>query len=275
MKKIAILDSSGMAGHVISDYLLSKNQYQILLFEEKEIISSDFVINPSFFRDEFDIIINPIRCLVEESNQNPQKAILYNSLFPHYLKNKYKSKKTKIIHLSTDCVFSGDKGNYNEEAEHDGFSIYSKTKSLGEVVDNKNIVLRTSYIGPSLKKDEELFDWFLQQEKYVSGFTRAYWNGVTTLELAKKIHDLIKLDYVGVYHLIGEKKISKFDLLVIMRDIWKKDIEVIKDKSMKIDRSLLDTKKILKTQSYKSMFLELYNYMTKDASKYSKYNLDL
>jgi len=265
-----------MAGHVINEYLSLKDNYIINCIEENEVFDENLIFNKNMVLSDSDYIINCIRCLVEESELNQTKAILYNSYFPNLLYDYYKNSQTKIIHLSTDCVFSGGKGNYNEDSIHDGFGNYAKTKSLGEINSDKDIIIRTSYIGPTLEgNNEELFDWFLLQDGEIDGYCNAYWNGITTLELAKGIFRLIELDFSGIYHLVGAKKISKFSLLSLIKEIWQREnIKIKKSYTKRIDRSLIDNQKLISVKNYNLMFSELYQYMTKKKLKYKKYNLN-
>ena len=270
MKKIAILGKSTMSGHVIYDYLSKINDFELIGFEENEIIKNDLLINcPAL--EGYDYIINCLRCLVEDSEHNPQKSIIYNSLLPLYFNKKFIN--TTIVHLSTDCVFSGKDGNYNENSIHDGESNYALTKSMGELSFGNNINIRTSYIGPTLKNNkEELFDWFLTQKKDVYGYDNSYWNGITTLELAKSIESFVRNNFIGTYHLIGNEKISKYELLLKIKDIWSKDdIKLIKKNNLKIDRTLIDNNKLIKRKSYNIMLKELFEYMMINKSKYKKY----
>jgi len=276
MKKVRIYGSSGMAGHMISDYLFIIKSFKVDLVNEYDIIDNNYEFNKNviFSKPHPDYIINCIRCLVEESELNPTKAIIYNSYFPHLLADYYKNSQTKIIHLSTDCVFSGEKGSYNEDSLHDGLSNYAKTKSLGEINNNKDITIRTSYLGPTIEENnEELFDWFLLQKGEIDGYCNAIWNGLTTLALAKGISKLIKLDYSGVYHMVSNEKISKYSLLSLVKKIWqKKDVEIKKTYINNIDRSLVDNQKLIPVADYNSMFEELYEYMKRNKLQYKKYN---
>jgi dTDP-4-dehydrorhamnose reductase len=277
MKKVKIYGSSSMAGHMISEYLSIIKNFKVDLVNEYDIIDKNYECkkNIIFSEPHPDYIINCIRCLVEESELNLTKAIIYNSYFPHLLGDYYKNSRTKIIHLSTDCVFSGEKGGYNEDSKHDGLSNYAKTKSLGEINNNKDITIRTSYLGPTIEpNNEELFDWFLLQKGEVNGYCDAIWNGLTTLALAKGISELIKLDYSGVYHMVSNEKISKYFLLSLVKKIWqKKDVEIKKTYINNIDRSLIDNQKLISVADYNSMFEELYEYMNKNKLKYKKYNI--
>jgi len=276
LNNITIYGGSSMAGHMIYNYLSSKENYSITTISESEIFPKGSIIPNDKILSNYhhDYIINCIRCLVEDSELYPSKAIMYNSYFPRMLENLHKKKKTKIIHLSTDCVFSGKNGNYKELSVPDGYTIYARTKSIGEINNDKDITIRTSYIGPNINGiNEELFDWFIKQKGEVNGYKNAFWNGITTLELAKKIKTVIEDDICGIYHLCGNQKISKFNLLKLIKNIWSKDNVQIKGVfNNKIDRSLIDTRKELTVLPYENMFRELYNYMHSNKKLYEHYN---
>ena len=277
MKNITIYGSSSMAGHMIRDYFSSMPNYNIKSINESDIFYNDDIIQNFNFLDKInpDYIINCIRCLVEDSELNPLKAINYNSYFPHFLEKVYKNTNTQLIHLSTDCVFSGEKGNYDETSLHDGHSYYARTKSIGEITNNKDLTIRTSYIGPTIdNRKEELFDWFFRQDGEINGFGNVFWSGITTLELAKGIKNLIEKGFTGLYHMVPSEAISKYNLLKLIRKIWKKeDIVIKKYNSKKIDRSLIDNQKLIQISDYQSIFIELYEYMEKNQKLYKHYNL--
>ena len=274
MRSLTIYGSSSMAGHILKDYFSAKDIYCVDCKEVSEIFDENFKIRKEFQFSDSDYIINCIRCLVEESELNPLKAIMYNSYFPRLIEKEYQKTKTQIIQLSTDCVFSGLNGDYDESIKPDASTNYARTKILGEIINNKDITIRTSYIGPTIHHDEELFDWFLMQVGQVKGYTNAFWTGITTLELAKGIEKLIELKFTGLYHMIPNEKISKHQLLVLIKDIWKKNNIIIKkDGLLNIDRSLKDCRKMIKIKNYEDMFFELHQYMKDKNDLYLKYKL--
>jgi dTDP-4-dehydrorhamnose reductase len=145
-----------------------------------------------------------------------------------------------LIHISTDCVFSGKKGRYCEADPSDAEDLYGKSKHIGEVTDRKNtITLRTSIIGHELKSQYALLEWFLAQESSVYGYSKAIFSGVPTNELARIIKDYVlpREDLNGLYH-ISADPISKFDLLHIIARQYKKEIDIIEDSKVVVDRSL-------------------------------------
>ena len=195
-KKLLVLGSTGMLGHQVVNYFLKFDNYDVIdiAFRSRlreETIILDITDKTAFenivykLRPEF--IVNCIGVLIHGS-KNVENAIYLNAYLPHYLKKISKNINAKLIHISTDCVFSGDKGGYIEKDGKDGKGTYSQTKILGEFEDNFNIILRTSIIGPELKKDGEgIFHWFMKQQGDIYGFSRVIWSGVTTIELAKAI----------------------------------------------------------------------------------------
>lgn len=280
--RIAILGSNGMAGHIISRHLSKYDYNTIYNFQESDIFDknnlyrivdqSTSLINELLnFRPLF--IINCIRCLVQESEDCSEKAILYNSHLPQLLSSKFSQKKTRIIHLSSDCVFSGKRGDYNEDDYPDGITMYSRSKILGEIHNGKDLTIRTSYIGPNIDDSgEELFHWFLMQNNDVLGYNNVYWTGITTLELAKSVDKIISNPFSGIYHLVPGKKINKFELLTIIKNVWgKNEINIKLDKKNLLDRSLVDNRKIIKVNEYEKMFSDLYLYMLKNKNIYEQY----
>ena len=276
MKKILILGSDSMAGHIIFNYFNDQNDFEVYGLTGSEFINGDDAYKIKLERINPNIIINTLRIVVDACEDSPEVALYLNSYFPKILEKQYINSKTKIIQLSTDCVFSGKRGSYREEDVPDGYSNYSRTKFCGEIVNNKDLTIRTSYIGPNLiDKSEELFDWLLKQKDIVSGFSNAYWNGITTLELAKLINELIILDIKGIYHLASREVISKYELLSLINKKWKLCMLKIKEVNLdnKIDRSLMDTRGKVKIINYEKMFDELYAYMHTHTDLYKHYNI--
>lgn len=271
-KKLLILGSNGMLGHILVNYYSSRG-YEVagIIEEDCEIKQTDLWIRID--SEKPDIIINSLRLVIEPCEADPNRAIYINSFIPRYLGLRYQHSPVKIIHLSTDCVFSGKKGDYSEDDIPDGRSIYSLSKYSGELHNTKDLTIRTSYLGPNLEdKNEELFDWLLAQHGEVNGYTNAFWNGVTTLELAKTIEQAIKKNISGLYHLGSKTKISKYELLLIIQNKYSLNHITINAVSNKlIDRFLIDNRKELSVSDYDVMFGELYTYMQANHKLYNHY----
>lgn len=193
MKKVIILGALGMAGHIMAEHLESTKKYDIYgiarsndsKYITKILDVKDFSLLEEYIKEvKPDFIINCIGILVSKSNNELTTAIQMNSYLPHFLSELGNKLDFKLIHISTDCVFSGKDGQYKEDSFRDGNDNYARTKALGEVINEKDLTIRTSIIGPELKTNGTgLLDWFLKQKTDISGYSKAYWSGVTTLEL--------------------------------------------------------------------------------------------
>jgi len=280
VKTILILGSSGMLGHVVTKYFEERSydvynlSHRIKINERTEIMD---VTNFSEFdkylnKLKVDVIVNCIGILNEDAENSPDKAILLNSYLPRFLEKKYMNTKVKIIQISTDCVFSGKTGNYTEDSFRDGDSIYARTKTLGEINNNKDLTIRTSIIGPDINEDGiGLFQWFMNQKGTIYGFKNAYWTGVTTIELAKGIEKLIKNDVTGLYHFVPNEKISKYNLLNIIAEIFNRNITIIPKEDYYVDKSLINTRTDFKyvIPTYREMIEEMKSWIDKNPQLYS------
>lgn len=247
-----VLGSTGMAGHMISNYLQEKGHTIFRLSRsEKDSAYSQAIdvtnieaLDSCFNRWKCDAIVNCIGLLQKSCEDSPDMAVLINSYLPHYLERKYKNSTTKIIHLSTDCVFSGIQGNYKESDFPDGQTMYDRTKALGEIINNKDITFRMSIVGPDIDKNGTgLFNWFMKQKGVVYGYQNAMWNGITTLELAKAIDSVLTSPITGLYQLVPAQRISKFDLLCLFKEIFvKKDVEILSNIEFISNKTLVNTR---------------------------------
>lgn len=271
--KILVLGGTGMAGHMIKDYLNSKEKYDVY-YTCRDKTNQDGIFLEVTNLEEVaklihtmkpDVTINCTGILNQNAKDNPTLALQVNSMLPLRLAKLISQYDGKLIQISTDCVFSGVKGDYTESTIPDGTSIYSQTKQLGEIVSDNHLTIRTSIIGPELKKDGiGLFLWFMKQNGEIKGYQNALWNGVTTLELAKAIDKMIEHNVTGLFHLGSETKISKYDLLRQIQDVFaKNDVKIIPDKSVVIDRTLKNTRTdfLYKIPNYKTMLIELQDWM--------------
>ena len=219
MTKVLVLGAGGMLGHVVREYLACFDVYKVVGAARNAIDDNTVVFDVSQF-DQLeqaihnirpDIIINCIGVLVQASANSIDNVILINSYLPHLLVKLGRKYKFKLVHISTDCVFSGRDGAYRDTDFRDGDTPYARTKALGEVIDNYNLTIRTSFIGPELNKDGTgLFHWFMHQTGTVSGYSKAYWSGVTTIEFTKFIKVSIENNLTGLYQLSTPEKINKF-----------------------------------------------------------------
>lgn len=269
--KILVLGGHGMAGHVIVDHM-KRCGHQVLYTvrkEDTEGIPLDVrnlgSVKKVLRAHKADVVINATGLLNEYAEAHIKEAIQVNSLLPHVLVEMVDEYGGKFIHISTDCVFSGEKGNYTEHDIKDGTSVYSKSKALGEMKTSPHLTIRTSIIGPELKKDGiGLLHWFLQQSGQIRGYQNVFWNGVTTLELAKAIQAFMMDDVSGLYHLSSDQRISKYELLRLFKDIFKRDeVEIIPAAEPVHDKTLIHTRSDYKytVPGYGEMLNELLEWM--------------
>ena len=170
---------------------------------------------------------------------DPLQVLPINSLLPHRLALHCGAISAKLIHISTDCVFDGAKGNYLESDISNATDLYGKSKFIGELTGSGTVTLRTSIIGHELSSRHGLIEWFLSQSGSVRGFTKAYFSGLPTVELAMIIRDYVipTKELSGLYH-VSAARISKYQLLMQVAETYKKSIEIIPDDFLELDRSL-------------------------------------
>jgi dTDP-4-dehydrorhamnose reductase len=283
MKKVLILGVLGMAGHIMAE-VFNKNDYKVYGVARQKGNYVDKVLDVSdlqqleLYIDSIkpEYVINCIGVLVSQSDKDLSTAILINSYLPNYLSQLGNKIGFKLIHISTDCVFSGRCGSYKENSFCDGNDNYARSKALGEVINDKDLTIRTSIIGPEIKLNNTsgLLDWFLNQKSDIKGYRNAYWSGVTTLELASATLEFIRQDISGLYHLCPTYKISKYNLLKLFAEIWNKNISIAPYDNYHIDKSLICTRDDFdyEVPDYKSMLISLKDWMNKYANIYQHYN---
>ena len=220
MKKIVVLGSTGMLGNAVGKYFLSQpDKYRTYLSYRNKDVSygkNKFKFDPLFEGldkiPKSDFIINCIGITKPNIDKNKAHSIIINSLFPWQLADHARKTKTKLIHITTDCVFSGKDGNYRENSEHDALDFYGKSKSLGEP--NEAMVLRTSIIGEEIHNHANLLAWVKSMAgKDINGFTNHLWNGITTKQFAKVCEKIIdsRLADNGVHHIFSNP-VNKYQL---------------------------------------------------------------
>lgn len=278
MKKVLIIGIKGMAGHVLFKSLPELGDYDVYGIA-RNITPKERVFNLDVFNTEelkkiidlnFDIVVNCIGILNKDAEDNPHKAIWFNSYFPHLLESFTRNTKTKIVSISTDCVFSGKKGCYTETDFRDGEGFYSMSKAMGEIINEKDLTIRTSIIGPELNKNGiGLFHWFMNQKEVLNGYSNAFWSGITTIELAKVVHQVISQDVKGLLVVAGNPKISKFNLLKLFNKVFKNETLLISENSeYKVDKSMYSSRTdfYYNMPSYEELIVEMKNWV--DSNNY-------
>lgn len=283
MKRVLVLGSIGMAGHMITLYFKEQG-YDVTAYSVTPFLYCENIVGNAFetgkFKDmilqgEYDTIINCIGILNQAADENHSAALYLNSYLPHLIADTMKDKRTKLIHMSTDCVFAGNTGPYYENSFRDGISFYDRTKALGEVEDDKNLTFRNSIIGPDMnEKGIGLFNWFMKQTGTIHGFACALWTGVTTLTLAKAMEKAIEENLCGLYNLVNNDVISKHDLLVLFNKYFRNNsLTILKNDNLKLDKSLRNTRKDFSfiVPSYEQMIIEMKEWVDTHPTLYPHY----
>ena len=260
--KILILGGDGMLGHRLMKHFSSTgHEVRVTLrqglsayrefalfraenaYAETDVRSSDLVAEV-FARWRPEAVVNAVGIVKQRPTAKELiPSIEINALFPHKLAELCKASGARMIHVSTDCVFSGRKGHYQEDDPSDAEDLYGKTKYLGEVHDSHCLTLRTSMIGRELSRKQGLLEWFLTQRGSVQGFKNALFSGFTTLELSRII-DKILAEYPekgGLYH-VSSEPISKYDLLTLIKRKMGLRVEIMPVEEPRLDRSLDSTR---------------------------------
>jgi dTDP-4-dehydrorhamnose reductase len=191
-----------------------------------------------------DVLINCIGVIKQVSAASEPLAVIpINALLPHRLAELCRAARTRLIHFSTDCVFSGNRGNYIESDVPDATDLYGRTKLIGEVTQPHTLTIRTSIIGHELQSSVSLIDWFLSQNGPVKGYSAAIYSGFPTVEMARILAQIVIPNSAlnGLYH-VSSKPISKLELLKLVARQYRKTIEIVPDNEVKIDRSLNSTR---------------------------------
>jgi dTDP-4-dehydrorhamnose reductase len=285
MPKVIILGANGMAGHMIGQFLL-ENGYQVVGFDLNPAPKLPFVhtlnvtdlpaLRAAISSTNPVAIVNCIGVLNHFADQNPHQAVFLNSYLPHWLVNETKDTAIKVVHLSTDCVFSGKNSPYREDSFRDGDTFYDRSKALGEIGNSKDITLRQSIIGPDINpRGIGLLNWFLQQQGDVKGYKNAIWNGITTLQLAKGVKAAIEHNLTGLYHYVSGESVSKHRLLELFCEAFQcKQLRIIPfDNEPKTDKSLqvMRPSDHLRVPTYQEMLNELNTWVQNHKTFYPHY----
>lgn len=276
--KLLILGGNGMAGHMLVQYFKSQGRHTVFYTSRDPRDSNALIVDASDCTMvekvaeavRPDVMINAIGILNQFAEQDKIGAYHINGFLPHRLARTADQIGSRLIHISTDCVFSGNRGGYREDDVPDGNSVYSLTKALGEVRSPRHVTVRTSIIGPEVRTGGiGLMEWFLHCQGTVSGYRKVMWNGVTTLELAKAIDLLLTSPVSGLIHLAHPEAISKHDLLLLFQEIWElQGITVVPSEEPVQDRTLVQSRSdwSYKVPHYREMLKELEQWMREKSS---------
>lgn len=285
-KRVLIVGSTGMLGHQVLNRLEKNSLVDVFDFvfrtkRRRESIVCDVrdlnLLEEEIERIKPDVIVNCVGILINGSQKSIVNAVKVNSLLPHFLRDVCDNIGSKLIHISTDCVFSGNSGAYIESSQRDADDIYGRTKALGEINSLEHLTIRTSIVGPELKVNGEgLLHWFLtSEEKELNGFSQVFWGGVTTLELSKAIEFAIENDIIGLWNLTNGKEISKYEMLSMFNQLfYSKSKKIIKPLSTKVSNKSLKSERTdinYQVPSYKRMFTEMSQEVLLRKSDYTHY----
>jgi|688.fasta_scaffold255775_2 dTDP-4-dehydrorhamnose reductase len=285
-QRVLILGSTGMLGHILHNTLQNSKIYEIFdisknIQRNKNTIICDVTnfenLSKIIIRLKPSIVVNCVGILIRGSKESPLNAIIVNSALPNFLLNLGQKNQFKLIHISTDCVFSGQNGPYDEFSPKDAYDIYGQSKSLGEVNSSSTLTIRTSIIGPELKEHGEgLLHWFLTvREEQIQGYSNVFWSGVTTLECAKAIDFAIRENITGIWNLTNGIPISKFEILSIFNETSKlMQKKVILNDNIKFSNKTLISRRsdiVYHVPNYLEMFDHLFQYINQNKEDYKHY----
>lgn len=268
--KVLILGASGMLGAAVFRSFLASADFEVVgtlrdrgargsfssaaRLVQLDVLDEDALIS-LLDQERPAAVINCIGLVKQlASAADPLITLPINAIFPHRLARICSLIGARLVHISTDCVFSGAKGNYTEDDATDAQDLYGRSKLLGELVDYDHAVtLRTSIIGRELYSAHSLVEWFLSQQGAVKGYVKAVFSGLPTAELATVIRDVVlpRKDLAGLYH-VSATPICKFDLLHLLARQYGKHIEIVRDDQTKIDRSL-NSEKFRRKTGYRAV----------------------
>lgn len=288
--RFLVFGATGMAGHMISLYLAERG-YEVYgtarraadFLEQRgvRVISLDVrdstAVKDILVNGCYDVAVNCIGLLNKACDERPDLAVYLNSYFPHLLEVVTRDMNTRVFHLSTDCVFAGNTGPYIEDSIPDGATFYDRTKSLGEIVNGKDLTLRQSIVGPDTNETGiGLFNWFMRQNDMARGFSGAIWTGLTTLELARAIECAALEKISGLMNMVPASSISKYDLLLLFNKYCRSgEIRIIEDKKMQLDKSLVRTNFdcSFKPSSYDTQVAEMAEWIENHTELYPHYKI--
>lgn len=274
-----------MAGHMISLYLLERGHSVFGYSRSKTnlVPSINFSLfdhcqlKEAIIKADPDVVVNCVGVLNQTAENNKAEAVYINSYLPHCVASIIKCTEKKLVQLSTDCVFSGQRGVYRDTDIPDGQTFYDKSKALGEVRDDQNLTFRNSIIGPDISPNGiGLFNWFMAQKGEINGYTKSIWSGVTTLTLAKAIERATEVGLTGLYQLSNNNKISKYDLCLLFNNLFRGNqlkinpIEgIVQDKSLIRSEAPFD----FFVPSYEQMVEEMAEWVEQHKILYKHYGL--
>lgn len=285
--KFMVLGATGMAGHVISLYLQERG-HDVLGWSRKpahflkrhaEGDAFDLKGLRGIIADEApDVLVNCVGLLVSDCDSHHDLAVYLNAYFPHALASSVSGLPTRVFHLSTDCVFSGDNGPYSEHSFPNAREFYGRAKALGELADCRNLTLRQSIVGPDIdERGTGLLNWFMGQRAVVDGWTGAIWTGLTTLELAKAVEACALDGSCGLVNMVPEGPgLSKYELLSLFNKYMRDGRVTVREVAgINADKTLRRTELVssYSPQPYEEQVRELASWISEHRGLYPHYEI--
>ena len=272
---IFVLGCTGVVGHAIALYFKEAGHEVhcgdvTLSYDKVHLKKTIEELQP-------DAVINCTAIVNQAAEEDKAGAAYLNAYLPHLLEHLTVGTKTVVVHRSTDCIFSGAKGQYTLEDWPDAKSFYARTKAVGELDNDKDITIRVSLIGPAQdEEDGSLLNWFLRQEDDVKGFANAIWTGLTTLEYAKTIESLLNQKAHGVFQAAPKTPISKYELLKLFEKHFPGDRSIVKVENSRVDKSLIPYwgEYDVQTPDYEEQIIEMKRWIEKHPGLYPSYYYD-
>ena len=273
--KIFVLGNKGVVGHVVAMYFEEAGHEVYcgnvaMAYDMEHLKKTIDAFQP-------DAVINCTAIVNQAAEEDKAGAAYLNAYLPHLLERLTAETKTIVVHRSTDCIFSGAQGQYTLEDWPDAKSFYARTKAVGELNNDKDITIRVSLIGPAQdEEDGSLLNWFLQQKGEVKGFANAIWTGLTTLEYAKTIENLLHQTAHGVFQAAPKAPISKYELLKLFEKHFPGDRTIVKVENNRVDKSLVPFwgDYGIQTPNYEEQIVEMKRWIEKHPSLYPAYYYD-
>lgn len=278
--RVLVLGSNGMLGHITHDYFSEKGHEVYGTTQNKE---SDLYFDAFNNMEGLEqllnnvkpqLVINCIGILNQAAETNKVLAVKLNSLLPHYIDSLSEKYDYKFIHVSTDCVYSGKKGQYTSDDLPDAESFYGRSKALGEINNDRNLTLRTSIVGPDIKENGiGLFNWFMKQEGSINGYSKVVWSGVTTLQLAKLFEYSYENNLTGLEIAVNNQTITKYELLKLFNSNMDKGLEINPVDTVVENKSMINKDNRFEDQipSYEKMVEEMRDWIYDHPDKYDRY----
>ena len=270
--KIIVLGCTGVVGYAVALYFKETghvvyDNYDASIYDKDQLKKAIEGVRP-------DAIINCTAIVNQAAEEDKAGAAYLNAYLPHLLETLTAGTNTVVVHRSTDCIFSGAKGQYVLEDWPDAKSFYARTKAVGELNNDKDITIRVSLIGPAQdENDGSLLNWFLNQKGEVKGFANAIWTGLTTLEYAKTIERLLNQNAHGVFQAAPKSAISKYELISIFEKYFPGGRTIVRVENNRVDKSLVPywANYDIEIKDYEEQVVEMKDWIEKHPDHYPAY----